>query len=109
MIEYAPFTEDEGSNSSTLLETSILGLRWKWMIPSINDNHVEMDAVISFNCTAAVGSVYWSSTALTLSPEPSTKSRPMLMYHGSHLSAKAITITSAAWPPVFSFIVLFFL
>ncbi|KZS08211.1 putative Beat-va [Daphnia magna] len=103
MIEYAPFIDDEASNSSTLLETSILGLRWKWMIASSNDNHQEMDAVITFNCTAAVGSVYWSSTALTLSPEPGVgaKSRPMLMYHGSHLSSNAIYVTSTAWPVAF--------
>jgi hypothetical protein len=96
LMEYAPFIDDDGHNS-TMLETSVLGLVWK--LPS-GGAHGETltDAAdsIVFNCTAAVGSVYWSSTALTLSPEPgvNVKSRPMLMYHGSHLSADALPTTS---------------
>jgi hypothetical protein len=102
-MEYAPFIEDDGNNS-TILETSVLGLVWKLPSGGVHGEMITDVAAIVFNCTAAVGSVYWSSTALTLSPEPGSgvnvKSRPMLMYHGSHLSADALPTTrksTAVW------------
>lgn len=87
LIEYAPFEED-----SSTLETSVLGLRWK--LQSIAPSQPGSTDVFVFNCTAAVSSVYWSSTALTLTPEPTNdgKSRPILMYHESHLAAHALCL-----------------
>ena len=97
MIEYAPFIDDDVNNNSTMLETAVLGLVWKLPSAGVQDEMITDAAAIVFNCTAAVGSVYWSSTSLTLSPEPGSginvKSRPMLMYHGSHLSADALPTT----------------
>ena len=77
LVEYAPM-EEEGDST---LETAVLGLRWK--LPS-------SDSVV-LNCTAAVGSVYWSSTAVTLSPEPGKSRLPVLMYQSS--SPARLTIT----------------
>jgi hypothetical protein len=97
LIEYAPFIDDDVNNNSTMLETAVLGLVWKLPSAGVQGEMITDAAAIVFNCTAAVGSVYWSSTSLTLSPEPGSginvKSRPMLMYHGSHLSADALPIT----------------
>lgn len=99
-MEYAPFDgSDSGEHNhqeindnqpfSELLETSVLGLRWK-LPPS--------SAVVVLNCTSAVGSVYWSWTAIIFTPEPpdlsgsgddsvypvpSSGSRPRTMYQGT--------------------------
>lgn len=70
MIEYAPFIDDDVNNNSTMLETAVLGLVWKLPSAGVQGEMITDTAAIVFNCTAAVGSVYWSSTSLTLSPEP---------------------------------------
>ena len=54
LIEYAPMVDDDEGG---LLETSVLGLRWRMAVG---------DSSAVLNCTAAVSSVYWRWTSLTI-------------------------------------------
>lgn len=91
-----------------VLETSILGLRWS-MIPP--EEELAKNPLV-FNCTAAVGSIYWQYASLTLTTRRITpesqpqKSEPrafnnkttiqrITMYQESQISsAQTITATN---------------
>lgn len=141
LIEYAPFSDDHSDvpvttlapnrrsgagsmttttapspNNNGLLETSVLGLRWSLGLDpgssSGGAGSSKTPAKIVLNCTAAIGSVYWSWASLTLFPDTATRHqqepwqhqqqqqqgrpKPMLMYHESHLAASASAAASSA-------------